>query len=365
MIKDKKGFPGDKSVLMASYARTTAVPAARMVLRESLQLGASDDQALLLVSLFAIPRLCRLLTTLSKVSKLSLIVNLDSPQNRKSEKTCHEYLLDCLHEARGFECIKIVDTEGNTSHVELATLMMSPFAKFCEVVDRVSTYYNRGLQKQNLGRLSEARCEYQECYEFLTWCSSLSHYPDLSDDSIRDVHMQKLFFQLLTDIGFSCALLCIKLGELNRALTVIDGTLELHPEDEEEMSQTEAWFLYGLTDVTIGAVNGAAYCFLQTLWKQPGHLGADDAVDELEARLRSCTGPTERIILHNIQHVLQPFRHQTPGSAVMSRDEYGILVQQWHAGKKEFNSFCHRHDKGGSVSVAVSLAYMKRCKDSL
>ena len=371
MIRDKKVFPGDKHVLLANHARATATAAAKIILRRSFPLSASGDQARLLVSSFAIPRLCRLLTALNKDSRLDLLVILDSPKNRKSEKACHEYLLDCFQEARGFECVKIVDNEGNTSHVELATLMMSPFTKLCEAVDRVSIYYDHALQKQNLGRLFEARCDYQDGHDFIYWLACSYDDLDLSDDSIHDEYLDDQFFRLSADIGFSCAFLCIELGDLNRALHFIDETLELQEQEEEEeeeeeeekeeVSRAEAWFLYGLRDVMIGASNGAAYCFLQTLWKQPGQLGADDAVDELEARLRSCAGLTERIILHNIQHVLQPFRHQTPGSAVMSKDEYGLLLQQWYAGKKEVDSFCHRHHSSGSMC----LAYMNRCKYSL
>ncbi|CAF9929259.1 MAG: hypothetical protein ALECFALPRED_004283 [Alectoria fallacina] len=274
-----------------------------------------------------------------------------------------EYLLDCFQEARGFESVKIVDTHGNTLHVELATLMMSPFTKLCEIVDRVSIYYDRALQKQNSGRLSEARCDYQDGHEFIYWLARSYDWLDFSDDSMHDEYLDELFFRLSTDIGFSCAFLFIKLGDLNRALPYIDGTLELQMKEEEEQveSRTETWFLYGLRDVMIGAGNGAAYCFLQTLWTQPGLLGADDAVDELKTRLRSCAGLTERIILHNIQHVLQPFRHQTPDNAVMSKDEYGILLQQCYARKKKLDSFCHRHHNDGSVC----LAYMTRCKYSL
>ena len=91
-----------------------------------------------------------------------------------------------------------------------------------------------------------------------------------------------------------------------------------------------------------GADNRAAYCFLQTLWERPGHQGADDAVDEIESRLRCRTGSTERIILHNIEHVLQPFRHQEHGSAVMDQAAYRALVEQWLSCEMEVDSVGYR-----------------------
>lgn len=141
--------------------------------------------------------------------------------------------------------------------------------------------------------------------------------------------------ELWTEIGFSCAFLCIKLGDLDYALRLIDWTLDMQHDGEDETAQSQAWFLYGLRDLAICAGNEAIYSFLQTLWEQPDHTGADEAVDEMEFRRRSSTELTERIILHNVQPVLQPFRHRTHDSAVMSEDGHELLLQQWYAGEKE------------------------------
>ena len=62
--------------------------------------------------------------------------------------------------------------------------------------------------------------------------------------------------------------------------------------------------------------------------------GNDLDTPTMEVRLRSCTGSSECSILHNIQHVLQPFRHQPHDGAVVSEARYKALIEQWHAGKE-------------------------------
>ena len=165
---------------------------------------------------------------------------------------------------------------------------------------------------------------------------------------------------MLTPKCARCAFLCIKLGNLDWALKLITHALDMYHRNEDESVQTQAWFLYGLRDLAIGAGNGAIYCFLQTLWKQPGHTGADEAVDELESRLRSCTDTRakDRIVLHNVEQVLQPFRYQTRGSAVMSQDGYELVLQQWEADWKKSNSIGFLHWRGDSIS----LDFQSRCK---
>ena len=332
---------------MTCYARMTTVTVAKMILQKPSQSGPSDDPVLFPVSLFAISRLCWLLTCLNKYSKTNLLIHLVSPKQGKVRTAHHEYLLDCFREARDFEGVKIMDTQRNTSHTQLAALMMSPLEKCRDIVDRASTYRDRALQKRKLGRLDEAQCDYKDGLHCLLWYISTGDSLGLSDHSENEERIGDLFIEL----GFSLAFLSIHLGHLDDVLSLIEWTLGKTPEGQKEVSHTEAWYHYGLRELATGAGNGAAYCFLQTLRRQPGHLGADEAVDKMEAQLRDCTGLTERIILHNIQHVLQDFRHQTHGSAVMSTDRYGAFFQQWYAGRKEINSIGYRHSTLGSVSL--------------
>ena len=348
-VEYEQGFPGDKPVSMASYRRAAPVAVATMSLQRLPPYGRRFDEISLLVSLFAMPRLCRILTDYEKISEIEIHVRFYAQDAGRVKGTWRESLLDCFKEARGFGRAIIVDAQGNTYHRELVALMMSPFKHFRDVVDRASTYHDRALQKQNLGRLFESRCDYQDGRDFISWFLGSKCCPNSNLNHEMIAALSKLY----TAIGFSCALLCIKLGDVDWALGLIEWTLGMQDEDEEGFSsaQTQGWFLYGMRDLAFGAGNGAIYCFLQTLWKQPGHPGADEAVDEMKLRLRSCPDLNERIILHNIEHVLKPFRHQARGSAVMSNEGYELLIQQWYAGRKEINSIGYLHCSDGSVSL--------------
>lgn len=211
---------------------------------------------------------------------------------------------------------------------------------------------------KKLGRLSEARCDYHDGHDFIFWFLYSGLLLKSSTDKKTNKDLDELYFQLSTGISFSCAFICIKLGDQDWALRLLNWTLDELDGYQLFVAQAEAWFLYGLRDLAIGAGNGAAYCFLQTLRNQPGHLGADEAVDKMEAELQSCTGLTERIILHNIQHVLQTFRHQAHDSAGMSDDEYDVLVKEWYTGKKGVGSIGSLHSRDGSVSLENSNRYL-------
>ena len=303
------------------------------------------------MSLFAMPRLCRILTDYKSIGEVEICVRLTVLEAGNVKRAWHESLLNCFEEARGFGNVRIFDAQGDNSHVELETLMKSPFKSLWDLVDRASTYYDRALRKQNLGRLFEALCDYKDGHDFITWFLSSKSCPTkrLEDEE----NNKKARLECSTKIGFSCAFLCIKFGDLGLALKLITWTMDKYFQNEDALVETQAWFLYGLRDLAVDAGNGAIYCFLQTLWKQPGHTGADEAIDEMETRLRSYsdTNWKNSTILHNIENVLQPFRHQAPGSAVMSKDGYELLLQQWKAGKRNYGSVGFLHWNGGSVSL--------------
>lgn len=146
---------------MASYARTVAAATATITLERYHQSRSGRDRArtvdatttlqrchqsrsgsdrvTLLVSLFAMPRLCRILTTDTKTRELDIRVYLNVLNTGKVREAWHESLLYCLREARGFGYAAISGAQGNRSHAELATLMKLPFEDFQEIVDRAST----------------------------------------------------------------------------------------------------------------------------------------------------------------------------------------------------------------------------------
>lgn len=304
------------------------------------------------------------MTAYGKINELETRVRLSTLDTGKRRGAWHESLLDCFREARGFGRATVFDARGNPSHHELATLMMSPFASFWDISDRASTYHDRALKKHGQGRLSEARCDYQDGLDFISWCLYLGRHGhghlNVPEDLInkKDKILKKdqcvSPLQMWTKIGFSCASLCIDLGDFGSAMENIDWTLDMQWKGRIKAAEPEAWCLYGQRDLAAGFGSGAIYCWLQTLWKEPGHVEADEAVDEWEAGLREISGLYVAIDLHNIQHVLQPFRHQTRGSPVMSKIGYERLFREWITGVKEVNSIGYRHCHDGSVSLEQS-----------
>lgn len=355
-IGHKEGFPGSKLVLAASYAVTAAVAVAAMRLQIHPALDQGSDQIFLIVSLFAIPRLCRILAAYEESHKIDFAVLLNVGSARKVRGAWQERLLDWFQEARGVHGANIYETKWIGSHVELTTMMMSPITRLQEVLDRVFIYHDAALQKKKLGQLSQACYDYQDCYDFIRWfansrfCMKLLQYKD--DDGTKS----KTLLRVLTLTTTSCALLCIQLGEFDRALSVVNCFKGEGRGSLKYIFKTEVWYHRGLRYLAIGAGNRAAYCFLQTLWRDPGHSGADEAIDKMELQLQTHTGLTEGTVLHNIQKVLLHFRHRKTGSAIMSKVEYDIHAKQWHLGGKDnYVSYYHCICSPSSCTVEGSL----------
>ena len=348
----RRVFPGDRPVPMTVYTRAAVNALATITLQELPQPGPAIDRLLLLVSLFAMPELCRTLTTYQTYQKIEILVQSNTRDVGKVKEAWHEKLLDCLREARGCGRVGILDAQGNESNAQLATMMKTPIS-LQTLYDRVLAYHDRGLKNKRQGRLAQARCELMNGLDYIFWFRAGKYHKQYQDISGNEELAEKLY-QTSIKTGFECAFLCIKFGDLEWALHLVRWMLKFQGGgggNRRNQIEPQAWWIYGLRDLAIGAKNGAIYCFLQTLWQMPGHLGAESAVDELDAQLQSCTGLTERIVLHNIQHVLQPFRHQTPGSAIRSDALFWSLMGEWYSGLKEVNSIGYAHISKNSIRL--------------
>lgn len=235
-VTGRKGFPGDKPVSLATYTRTAPVAAATVTLQRLPQSGPGINLIHLLVSSFAVPRLCRILTVYANVRGLDIRVHLNALTAGKVKRAWHESLLDSFKDARGFGRATISDAQGNSPHVELATLMMSPFKHFQEIIDRASEHHDRARQKEELGRLSEARYGYQGGYDFTLWFDRSAHQLGFSARIQYDGELGRSYIQLRTKLAFSCAFLCIKLGDLDLAYPIIERMLSLPPIDEHNVA---------------------------------------------------------------------------------------------------------------------------------
>lgn len=71
-----------------------------MGLRKPPPLGLASDQIFLVVSLFAIPRLCRILTAYEETGKIAFAVLLSVGSARKVRGAWQERLLDSFHDCK-------------------------------------------------------------------------------------------------------------------------------------------------------------------------------------------------------------------------------------------------------------------------
>ena len=175
-VGSENGLSGSKSVPITSYKRVKAVALADLGMALYVLPRPARDWTYQVVSLFALPRLCRFLTTCQFDYKIELAVFLRASNAGKAKENRQERLLDYLSEARGIYSAMIVDAQNNESHQDLTKLMMSPFKGFQDFLDRASTYQGRALQKEKRGRLSEACCDYQDCYDLTLWVLVLNRF---------------------------------------------------------------------------------------------------------------------------------------------------------------------------------------------
>ena len=333
---------GDRPISTGISARIRAEAVATMTLQTLYQNDPMTDQVPLVVCLFAIPRLGRVLGFYLKIREIGIAVSLNARNAGKVKEAWHERMVNWLDEYRGFGRARILSGRDGESLVSLGKLMMSPSPEPQEYFDRASAYQNRALQKEKSGQLSEARYDYQDSYNLGLWFIESVYYDvEFLDDDEKPVG--RSIFDLVNAVSISYAFLLIKLRDLKRALYHIDWTLGFRLRYEKDNRyNVETAFVCGLRDLAIGADNGAVHCFLRILWEQPGHHGADDAVDEIESRLKGRTGWTEIIILYNIHRVLQPFRHQKHGSAVMDKAAFGEVLRRWLSCVDEVDSIGYR-----------------------
>lgn len=105
------------------------------------------------------------------------------------------------------------------------------------------------------------------------------------------------------------------------------------PIQEKCGSRTDNWaelfYTLGLIDEARGAENAAARSFLNALESTPGHEATNKAIDQLRERVRDKTGIEHVIVRHNIDNVLEPFRHRTPGQAPLGKEEARSIVEQF------------------------------------
>ena len=142
---------------------------------------------------------------------------------------------------------------------------------------------------------------------------------------------------------------CLKLGRTGdvygQILSMFDGT----PPEERRQAQQEGYWdrladvycALGKAYVIDGVLNSALYSFLQALLEEPGHVEADQAVDQLEARVKSGSNPEDVMVRLNIECMFEEVRHQFPGQQSRTLAQRKRLLKGFRATYREIKSLLH------------------------
>ena len=213
-----KGFPSDQQISMGTSARIKPEAVATMTLQTLSQVDSNINQIRLVLCLFAIPRLCRILASDTKIDEIDIAVYLNARNAGRVKEARQERLMNWLEGTRGFGRARISSGQGLVS---LGALMMSPALSLQDYFDRASAYQKRALQKEKSGRLSEARYDYQDCYNLSIW-SFESISSNIESLDIPRLSVSLSIFHLISAVNLSYAFLLIKLCDFNRALHHIE-----------------------------------------------------------------------------------------------------------------------------------------------
>ena len=148
------------------------------------------------------------------------------------------------------------------------------------VLSRRTEFYTQGQEKLSQGRVSKARCFFQEGLEYFAWL--IKDPCDLRETQELSSHIwaSQEFSRLLWSLGISCTRCCLDFREGAAARNTIEdldrlsmGYLQYHPYNlpEHRLAMTaEINACIGFSFAVDGAINHAAYSLLRALFAQPG-----------------------------------------------------------------------------------------------
>ena len=285
-----------------------------------------------IVSSFGLPQVCRALTDRSPYAYKMAVLELDMNLPREGVRWDQKGLLECFVETQGLASLKISSRlakfAGDMGQrlIERCEAPCKSQQSFNERLERVSTYETRGLQMVLLRRLYQAHIIFQEGLCYIEWLSRSPIIPTLcplSSDQRFKLAKQRW------DIGKASIHCCMELGDKNFARGVVRSLFKNNERAYallDLIAHAEGYYYLGLMHVADGADNHAAYSFLKALQCMPGYADADKAVDEMRERLNNSTDFQHAIVRHNIDNILQPFRHQAPGQDRLEIDEANVII---------------------------------------
>lgn len=292
-----------------------------------------------LVPLAAMPRFCRLLTQYFRVDHLLMTLKF----NAGAKETHQRSLLGHIGQARGLGSVTVTDTEPPWAMVNTVLLMMHPYRNMVEILGTASAYHKRSEYELKQGQTFAARNIAQDGVDFVDWWLDAIRPGMERSAQIPDAEMDGLF-EVRVDMGFSCAALCLRLGNVDLAQWTVRRVLEQLSSNQRlgQLHKACAHYHMAQTFETLGWKTAALYSYLQALRIRPGYDDADAAVDQMEQNIGFGTALEDAKVEHNINQVLNPFRYKPSHGAVVSDREYKRIFLEFDATAAEIHSLQRR-----------------------
>ena len=315
-----------------------------------------------MISSFALPEVCRMLTMppTGTDEMSSLALELDSATAPEGAVWDQKGLLDCFVETRGLGSLKytksvamLAESRGKDGLLQLGAMAL-PLNNPAELMERALNYLNRGRQQVRTKHIYEALTTFQEGAYYVHW---LAYNPyGMSSETMADSRMNIQLESNWWDFTEECVSCCMQLGDMTWAketlLFLFKGTYT--PSMDK---WAEAYHMLGLIEEGLGAENAAAHTFLRALYARPGHEATENAIDRLRQRVDGKTNIESVIVRHNIDNVLKPFRHRTPGQSPLSGAEASKIIAQFVGQIHELNAShsCTDSSEASTALIRISL----------
>ena len=290
-----------------------------------------------------LPGFCKILTSCHIRTTLHLRLSLPSVEYRTLWGR-PKYLLDKFQECRGIGTAEIFAAGGLPVETDLCSLMCRPLQSFDEILNRARCYLDRVRQLLASRHHVEALPQLGSAYLHLVWWPQLRI--ELSDETEGK---WTEFWDMKLETSLLLASQWLRLGGAAKARVPIRGIFTTYPLKSESAPVPRLWdkeseghYILGLCSLVDGCKLCALYDFLKALISKPGHEGADEEIDELEAAVEISNIPRDEIVRWNIKHVLGRFRHQPlldpsldaddhrqRGPADMTEDDLNRLVDNF------------------------------------
>ncbi len=324
----------------------------KMANRQSDKAAISDRSLEFIGFLWALPKFLRYFTFEwhpFDSMQSSIVVYLDNPIARSSERRGQMIsdLLEYLCEARGLgRAVILAPPEHSVDAAKTAKTMMKGLTSLKEA-SRMVDAYQRRISKQ----LKERR-----------W----NHACDTLGDALGFHNLVDTLFKPNGGMGsrprkiprfegkkiktqwayISC---CLKVGRTAEVHHLIrNKTFKYRPPEQRTEAQKQghlgrvpdAHCALGRAYMIEGALNSAAYSFLQALFLKSRHEDANEAVDCLEERLARSSNPEDVLARLNVQGVLDIVRHR----GHIAADEREELLRGFKATCGEMEGMIRKRD---------------------